>query len=563
MKKVIINYLKSLGIDYFSGVKVREKAWQSNSSSEHTAILSQRKVKKILTLDEYPTLKDRIINNVLYIERTSTNEYDSKRGFYFSEDHYTVVDKINYALSLLIDSSRYNDSLYVVDYFKFSNQRELEESKRLLIKYYSGATKLLRKILITRFQLDDVVFSFDKVLKTLISIKTCDVDDIFIKLVHAGFVCLDDEDFYEDMKSYKRIDLNSIINIDTVDSDSFPDMCENILENEETLTDFVLSVYSEVYPVQEGCSDKIYQSMENNGLILNGKCEDTKISCKMLVRDFADDPEKLIPVELTESTSITGSVMDYAYELTYDVDDADTTVVNLNTGKTIDKWKLQADKYLNSPYVVFDPDFDCPVVRLNENRDSVKIANRTAVSGYGVAYLDDGSVLIHTSCSSSSVTTLNGDILINRIRIKFDNYDDLKKFAKELIKSVKPKYSIYDSIKEDEVDTLDKARVGEYVRRIVEDYFTDLSYIYDESFDFFDQMDLSNNNLFDKVEKDGITYYWITLSKILPTLEKTSDESIKTIANALGCFKSLFGEEKLDRIVFGIPVTVNIELNNI
>ena len=572
MLNIIKNYLKELGIEYVPGMKVRWRTRHGNSSTDHVCILSQRPLPPKLDIHDYPQLEYRIINNVLYVNSTNEEDYNGKRGFYFSEDHYTIIDKINYALSLLVyDKNPYCESIYNAKEFKFHSKRELEESKRILIKYYVESTKSLRLLLIKHFDLDDVVFSFDHVIDTFLSINTTDPDEIYVTLIHSGLVSIDDEseDYYSDLRNY-RINIDNFISLESIsssDSDSIP---ENIFETEETLADFVLNSYSEVYPVSDGSRSIVYNSLIEHGVVLP-EVADEKItlSCEMVIKDYQRKSEidpKYIRAEISTETSIFLDILDNIQDVTRAVDSDTVKTVDLDTGLPILQYRMDISDWANCPVNMFDWELGCPVIETRYGN-----LNKKQNTGYyGSAITINGkSVIFSSSVKTDSMITSDGKyILINRISAISNNEQDRLNLIKEIMSTIDVK-DIHYALKDiDKIDinnnNLTDEEISTAIKNILENNLSGIGSTLTKIEELRNAMNITNSSYFEKVEVMGISYYWIKFMNLLPILSKYKNELDKEdnlTYSILECCRKIMGDNWVDHLVYTIPVSIKYNNN--
>jgi hypothetical protein len=566
MLNIIKNYLKELGVEYVPGMKVRWRTRHGNSSSDHVCILSQKPLPPKLNIHDYPQLEHRVINNVLYVNSVDEDDYNGKRGFYFSEDHYTVIEKINYALSLLVyDKNPYGDSIYNVRYFKFHSKKELEESKRLLIKYYIESTKPLRLLLIKHFDLDDVVFSFDRIIDTLLSINTTDPDEIYVTLVHAGLISPDDSgDCYSDLKNH-IIDTDYFIFMESTSGSNSDNISENILETEETLADFVLNTYSEVYPVSDGSHGIVYNSLIEHGVVLP-EVADEKItlSCEMVIKDYQYKSEidpKIIRAEISMETSIFLDLLDDIQDVTRAVDSDAVETRDLDTGLLLLKYRLDVDNWTNCPVNTFDYELGCPVIETRYSN-----LNKKQNSGYygGTVTFDGKTVTFGSSVKTDSMTTSNGKyILINRMSAVSDNEQERLNLIKEMISTIEHDYIHYALRNIDKIDvnniSLTDGEISTAIQNILENNLSSIGSTLSRITELRNAIDITNPSYFEKIEVMGISYYWIKFTNLLPILSKYKDELDKdeaTTYSVLECCRKIMGDNWVDHLVYSIPVSI-------
>jgi len=567
MLNIIKNYLKELGIEYVPGMKVRWRTRHGNSSTDHVCILSQRPLPPKLDIHDYPQLEYRVINNVLYVNSVDEDDYNGKRGFYFSEDHYTIIEKINYALSLLVYDKNpyYSDSIYNPKEFRFHSKRELEESKRLLVKSYVESSKSLRLLLIKHFDLDDVVFSFDRVIDTFLSINTTDPDEIYVTLVHAGLISLDNsEDYYSDLKNHS-INVNDFISMECISGSNSDNISENILETEETLADFVLNSYSEVYPVSDGSRGTVYNSLIEHGVVLP-EVADEKItlSCEMIIKDYQNKSEidpKFIRAEISTETSIFLDVLDDTQDVTRAVNSDTVKTVDLDTGLLQSQYRLDVNNWSNCPINTFDYELGCPVI---ETRYS-NLSNKINTGYYGTSVTINGkSVIFSNSTKTDSMTTSDGKyILINRISAVSDNEQDRLNLIKEILSTIDREELRYALRKIDKIDVnnlnLDDGEISIAIQNILENNLSGIGNTFSRIEELRNTMDITNPSYFEKVEVMGISYYWIKLTNLLPILSKHKDELIKEdnqTYSILECCRKIMGDNWIDHLVYTIPVSI-------
>lgn len=534
MKEFILNYLDLLKVGYIPGMKVRVEAWQSNSSSEHTAFLSQLPLPKRLSLDDYPTLKARTINNVLYVNSTSLSDYSGKKGFYFSEDHYTVIDKINYALNLSIYNCRYNDAIFCPRQFKFKTKRELEESKRLLIKFYTSATKSIRKILMKYFQFDDVIFPHDKIVKSIISVENPDPKEIYITLVHAGLLYPgNDEDFIvSDIFKSHHVNISDLVYVEDIETDSSGDMEYNILENEETLADFLLNRYSEVYPEYDGHSIYTHKNLVSHNVVNVGINDaSVEISCNLLVKDCSKTgDEQFIPVNLSKGVSMMSDIIEEATELTRRMDAMDITVTNLKTNKKIVNYLLGDNNNIilfGTTCISFDPSINFPVFKINytnDTADSCTVQGWT-VQGWGRGKDDKGNYHYTSNSSVSTILSEDGNIMVTRFICKVD-IQQLRDLLTELT-SCRISSNLWGNqrkITPLDIQTLDGDELMTVFTGIIDKNVLYLCDVFEKLMILNPpdniSISTSNTNIFSKEEKYGVDVYWLNLTNLVPIMEK-------------------------------------------
>lgn len=566
MLNIIKNYLKELGVEYVPGMKVRWRTRHGNSSSDHVCILSQKPLPPKLNIHDYPQLEYRVINNVLYVNSVDEDDYNGKRGFYFSDDHYTVIEKINYALSLLVyDKNPYGDSIYNVRYFKFHNKKELEESKRLLIKYYIESTKSLRLLLIKHFDLDDVVFSFDRIIDTLLSINTTDPDEIYVTLVHAGLISPDDGgDCYNDLKNHV-IDTDYFIFMESTSGSNSDNISENILETEETLADFILNTYSEVYPVSDGSRSIVYNSLIEHGVVLP-EVADEKItlSCEMVIKDYQYKSEidpKIIRAGISMETSIFLDLLDDIQDVTRAVDSDNVETIDLDTGLLLLKYRLDVDNWTNCPVNTFDYELGCPVIETRYSN-----LNKKQNSGYygGTVTFDGKTVTFGSSVKTDSMITSNGKyILINRMSAVSDNEWERLNLIKEMISTIEHDYIHYALRNIDKIDvnniSLTDGEISTAIQNILENNLSSIGSTFSRITELRNAIDITNQSYFEKIEVMGISYYWIKFTNLLPILSKHKDELDKdeaTTYSVLECCRKIMGDNWVDHLVYLIPVSI-------
>lgn len=569
MLNIIKNYLKELGVEYVPGMKVRWRTRHGNSSSDHVCILSQRPLPPRLNIHDYPQLEYRVINNVLYVNSVDEDDYNGKRGFYFSESHETIIEKINYALSLLVyDRNPYYDSIYNSKEFKFHSKRELEESKRLLIKHYVESTKSLRLLLIKHFDLDDVVFPFDRVIDTFLSINTTDPDEIYVTLVHAGLISPDgNEDYYSDLKNH-AINLEDFITIESISCSNSDSMPENILETEETLADFILNSYSEVYPVSEGSRSTVYNNLIEHGVVLP-EVADEKItlSCELVIKDYQGKSEpdpKFIRAGISTETSIFLDVMDDIQDVTRAVESDDVKTVDLDTGLPQLQYRLDINNWSNSPINTFDYELGCPVIETRY----CNLNDRCKTGYYGGAVTTDGKSVIFSNCTKTdSMTTSDGKyILINRISAVSDNEQDRLNLIKEIISTLDPDDISYilrslgdlDKIDINNLNLTDR-EISTAIQNILENNLSSIGSTLSRVEELRNAMDITNPSYFEKVEVMGISYYWIKFSNLLPILNKYINGLTKPDNQTylvLDCCRKIMGDNWVDHLVYTIPVSI-------
>lgn len=569
MINIIKNYLKELGIEYIPGMKVRWRTRHGNSSSDHVCILSQRKLPDKLDIHDYPQLECRVINNVLYINNANEDDYDSKRGFYFSSDHYTIIEKINYALSLLIyDVNPYSNSIYLARIFKFHNKRELEESKRLLIKYYVESVKPLRLLLLRYFHLDDVVFTFDRVVDTFLSINSTDPDVIFTTLVNAGLIDPEDnEGYYENMVKERRVDTDEFIVVDSVSASNSDYMEKNVLENDETLADFILGQYSEIYPVSEGSYDEVYSSLVKHGIVLDKVAdEDVTLTCDMLIKDYdgksSPSDAKLIRAQLSSEVSLFSDVAENSFNMTRSVDSESIRTTDKDTGLVLFDYQLDVEGWVNSPVTVFDYALNCPVI---ETRYS-NISSKDRSYHFGIKF-DGSKVYFSCSVKTSSINSFDGKyILVNRIAAVSDDEQKRKDLLKSIILSLKDEDRAYSirNINLEDIDSgkLDDPEISAGIQTALDNYLTDLGTVFGGRFPELAKLaDVTNPKYFEKVEVMGISYYWFKFSELLPLMNKyknsLENNERNFICTILDCCQKVMGNDWIDRLIYTNPVYIN------
>ena len=566
MLNIIKNYLKELGVEYVPGMKVRWRTRHGNSSSDHVCILSQKPLPPKLDIHDYPQLEYRVINNVLYVNSVNEDDYNGKRGFYFSDDHYTVIEKINYALSLLVyDKNPYGDSIYNVKEFKFHNKRELEESKRILIKYYVESTKPLRLLLIKHFDFDDVVFSFDRVIDTFLSINTTDPDEIYVTLVHAGLICLEEsERYYSDLKD-QTINVDDFISLESVSGSNSDNISENILETEETLADFVLNSYSEVYPVSEGSRSTVYNSLIEHGVVLPDVADEKiTLSCELVIKDYQNKSEidpKFIRARISTETSIFLDVLDDIQDVTRAVNSDTVKTVDLDTGLPQLQYRLDVNDWTNCPINTFDHELGCPVIETRYGN-----LNKRNSTGYygGTVTIDGKSVIFGSSTKTDSMTTSDGKyILINRISAVSDNEQDRLSLIKEILSTINPDDIHYALRNIDKIDVnninLTDGEISTAIQNILENSLSNIGSTFGMTTELRNAMDITNPSYFEKVEVMGISYYWIKFTNLLPILSKHKNELAKEdnlTYPILECCRKILGDNWVNHLVYTIPVSI-------
>jgi hypothetical protein len=566
MLNIIKNYLKELGVEYVPGMKVRWRTRHGNSSSDHVCILSQKPLPPKLDIHDYPQLEYRVINNVLYVNSVNEDDYNGKRGFYFSDDHYTVIEKINYALSLLVyDKNPYGDSIYNAKEFKFHNKRELEESKRILIKYYVESTKPLRLLLIKYFDFDDVVFSFDRVIDTFLSINTTDPDEIYVTLVHAGLICLEEcERYYSDLKD-KTINVDDFISLESVSGSNYDNISENILETEETLADFVLNSYSEVYPVSEGSRSTVYNSLIEHGVVLPDVADEKiTLSCELVIKDYQNKSEidpKFIRAGISTETSIFLDVLDDIQDVTRAVNSDTVKTVDLDTGLPQLQYRLDVNDWTNCPINTFDHELGCPVIETRYGN-----LNKRNSTGYygGTVTIDGKSVIFGSSTKTDSMTTSDGKyILINRMSAVSDNEQDRLNLIKEILSTINPDDIHYALRNIDKIDVnninLTDGEISTAIQNILENSLSNIGSTFGMTTELRNAMDITNPSYFEKVEVMGISYYWIKFTNLLPILSKHKNELAKEdnlTYPILECCRKILGDNWVNHLVYTIPVSI-------
>ena len=566
MLNIIKNYLKELGVEYVPGMKVRWRTRHGNSSSDHVCILSQKPLPPKLDIHDYPQLEYRVINNVLYVNSVNENDYNGKRGFYFSDDHYTVIEKINYALSLLVyDKNPYGDSIYNAKEFKFHDKRELEESKRILIKYYVESTKPLRLLLIKHFDFDDVVFSFDSVIDTFLSINTTDPDEIYVTLVHAGLICLEEsERYYSDLKD-QTINVDDFISLESVSGSNSDNISENILETEETLADFVLNSYSEVYPVSEGSRSTVYNSLIEHGVVLPDVADEKiTLSCELVIKDYQNKSEidpKFIRARISTETSIFLDVLDDIQDVTRAVNSDTVKTVDLDTGLPQLQYRLVVNDWTNCPINTFDHELGCPVIETRYGN-----LNKRNSTGYygGTVTIDGKSVIFGSSTKTDSMTTSDGKyILINRISAVSDNEQDRLSLIKEILSTINPDDIHYALRNIDKIDVnninLTDGEISTAIQNILENSLSNIGSTFGMTTELRNAMDITNPSYFEKVEVMGISYYWIKFTNLLPILSKHKNELAKEdnlTYPILECCRKILGDNWVNHLVYTIPVSI-------
>lgn len=572
MRDVLIKFLEELGIEYVPGIKVRIRAWQSNSSSDHTAWLSGLEVPEKLNLDDYPYLKQRTINNVLYVETTSIDDYINKSGFYFSEDHYTIINKINYALSLACYGGGYSSSVYVPKTFFFHNKRELEESKRILIKFYTSFTKPVKLALIKHFGFDNVVFSFDKIVKTVLTIENPDPNEVFKTLIHSGLYCSSDTEVYEALKEKKVIDLYDFFDIESVDGNCSDAMENNIYESEETLADFLFSDKSEVFPYSEGSESEVFDVVKSSGQVIYKEDKDdiVKLSCQLLVRDYEADPDKLQKVTVKKTASLSRSVFESVYDgFMTNLSDRENTVYGQD-GKITSRYK-DIIGWSSAPELVFDPDLHVPVVVVYYNNAKTK-DNASVLQSYGVSQLLDGTYTIdYHDSSSGGLVDISGKILPCFLHVSVPEIDIVKDILKKFIDEnidVSPWRSNLGKRKKEDIENKDirnlSNELGDFLNK-------SLTHVGDVFFDkggagevLCSKLDITNPKIFTKEEKAGFTYYWLKLSSFMDVF-KLYEESIDTnylkFCKILYILHSTLGPDWIDKVIYTIPVDITHSFN--
>ena len=566
MLNIIKNYLKELGVEYVPGMKVRWRTRHGNSSSDHVCILSQKPLPPKLDIHDYPQLEYRVINNVLYVNSVNEDDYNGKRGFYFSDDHYTVIEKINYALSLLVyDKNPYGDSIYNAKEFKFHDKRELEESKRILIKYYVESTKPLRLLLIKHFDFDDVVFSFDSVIDTFLSINTTDPDEIYVTLVHAGLICLEEsERYYSDLKD-QTINVDDFISLESVSGSNSDNISENILETEETLADFVLNSYSEVYPVSEGSRSTVYNSLIEHGVVLPDVADEKiTLSCELVIKDYQNKSEidpKFIRARISTETSIFLDVLDDIQDVTRAVNSDTVKTVDLDTGLPQLQYRLDVNDWTNCPINTFDHELGCPVIETRYGN-----LNKRNSTGYygGTVTIDGKSVIFGSSTKTDSMTTSDGKyILINRISAVSDNEQDRLSLIKEILSTINPDDIHYALRNIDKIDVnninLTDGEISTAIQNILENSLSNIGSTFGMTTELRNAMDITNPSYFEKVEVMGISYYWIKFTNLLPILSKHKNELAKEdnlTYPILECCRKILGDNWVNHLVYTIPVSI-------
>ena len=571
MLDIIKNYLKELGVEYVPGMKVRWRTRHGNSSSDHVCILSQKPLPPKLNIHDYPQLEYRVINNVLYVNSVDEDDYNGKRGFYFSDDHYTIIEKINYALSLLVyDKNPYYDSIYNVKDFKFHSKRELEESKRLLIKHYVESTKSLRLLLIKHFDLDDVVFSFDRIIDTFLSINTTDPDEIYVTLVHAGIISPDEgENYYSDLKNH-IINIDDFISLESISSSNSDNMSENILETEETLADFILNHYSEIYPVSDCSRNTVYNSLIEHGIVLP-EIADEKItlSCEMVIKDYqnkSDIDPKLIRAGISMETSIFLDILDDIQDVTRAIDSDTVKTVDLDTGLLQPQYRLDATNWTNCPINTFDYELGCPVIEAKYGN----IAKKQNIGFYGSAIVINGkSVIFGSRTKTDSMTTSDGKyILINRMSAVSDDEQDRLNLLKEIISIIDFNDINYALRNLGKIDVnninLTDNEISTAIQELLENNLSCIGGTLSRTEELRNAIDITNPLYFEKVEVMGISYYWIKFTNLLPILSKYENELVKEdnlTCSILECCRKIMGDNWVDRLIYTIPVSIKYNNN--
>ena len=568
----IIDYLKELGIDYVPGTVVRVMAWQANSSSDHTAWLSGLPLPERLNLDDYPQLKKRTINNVLYVETTSIDDYLNKAGFFFSEDHYTIINKINYAISLACYGGGYSNSLYSPKSFMFRNKRELEESKRILIKYYTTFTKPVRLALIKYFGFDNVEFSFDKIVKIMLSIDDPDPKEVYKVLIHSGLYSVNDSDLYEAIKVKKSIDLQELFDIEGIDGNCSDSMENNIYESEETLADFLFNSKSEVFPYHEGSDDEVLDSVKSNGLVVFDKDTDdsVKLSCKALIRDI--ELNELKDVVISRKTSLSNNIFEDIYKLMTDMSDKGNSIRDPKTGKIIDRYQNLVNRWNANPKFVFEPDTKLPVIRayyMKNNGEYINQNNTGTFITHGISEFEDDVITVSTYLSSGGLTDISGKLLACFLQCYVP--EDTEK-VREVINRLNPlitnQWLSYKS--KDSSEIAKKSRRG-----ISNEFYDYLCRNLINVGDVFqrtgvagevlcDMIDINNPDHFTKEEINGYTYYWIKLSSFIDLFRQYRndiDTEYVKFCDVLFVLNEVLGPDWIDKLIYMIPIEIEHNLN--
>lgn len=562
MKNYLINYLSTLGLEYKPGMRVRDKAWQGNSSSEHTAYISQEEMPEKLKLEDYPELEKRIVGNTLFITTTEVDECLSKKGWYFSDNHYTVINKINYALSLILSNSRWNDSLYASRRFKFGNKRELEESKRLLIKYYSDSTRMLRLILIKHFDLDYVVFPFDKYVTALSQIEEPTAYAVFDTLVKAGLTEESNESLLKELEQKKEFFTDTYFDVESIDHQSVDSMEDNILENEEVLTNFILSKNSEIYPVYEGCDAEVYDNLMEHGMIKETEDEGClKISADILFCDEFTDKNKIRKIHVEDDVNVFTKIEDYALNLVSDLTSDSATITDTETGEKITSFsRCSTSRRSGSFYLILRKDLGCPVL-------TYKGTDKDYFTNSGVNYGTSG-IEFKSSYHSITVTTFNGTTHVGRIdfTIPYGDIEKLRAAITYIQSKITPKKqttrpSFISPIEEIDLKVATKEELSNILHSCLDTYiascFNVVLFVNPKILESFDDYACP---YLEKIEKNGVVFYWIKFSKIMEYIRSTSaedrEESVTDIMNVLGGLQKEFGSDFIDRILYTIPVTV-------
>jgi hypothetical protein len=561
MKNYLINYLSTLGLEYKPGMRVRDKAWQGNSSSEHTAYISQEEMPEKLKLEDYPELEKRIVGNTLFITTTEVDECLSKKGWYFSDNHYTVINKINYALSLILSNSRWNDSLYASRRFKFGNKRELEESKRLLIKYYSDSTRMLRLILIKHFDLDYVVFPFDKYVTALSQIEEPTADAVFDTLVKVGLTEENNESLLKELEAKKEFFTDTYFDVESIDHQSVDSMEDNILENEEVLTNFILSKNSEVYPVYEGSEAEVYDNLVEHGMVKETEDEGClRISADILFCDEVTDKNKISKIHVEDDVNVFTKIEDYAQNLVSDLTSDSAVITNTETGERITSFsRCSTGRRGGSFYLLLRKDLGCPVL-------TYKNTDRDYFTNSGINYGTSG-IDFKSSYHTVTVTTFNGTTHVGRIDFTIP-YGDLEKLrsAIEYTKSKMPpkmqtRPSFINPIEDVDLKGATKEELSNILHSYLDSYvascFNVILYVNSKILESFDDYACP---YLERVEKNGVVFYWVKFSKIMEYIRSTPaegrEESVTDIMNVLGGLQKEFGSDFVDRMLYTIPVTI-------
>lgn len=542
MIKVIKNYLKELGVEYTPGMMVRVRTWQSNSSSDHTCYISYQPVMRRLNIDDYPTLKERIVNNVLFIERTDQDDYQNKQSFYFSPDHYTVIDKINYALALAYNKSQYRDSLYTSRSFSFTDKRELEESKRLLIKYYATVTHRIKRILVEHFDLDNVVFPQAKYVRAFLSINSTNPDDVFKTLVEQGVYNEDDDDELNSLRESKNIDIDSYIDFGSIDHQSIDDMETNILENDDTLSSFILSDKSEVYPVYEGNNDEVRENMMEKGIVATDETSDDKVSlsCNILL-NYDESCHEVTSV--MEASAFEDFTNDVRYLITEPFNKK-VKIYNRRSKKEI-KFPLKQRRGYCAE-LRYDEEKSAPVLEIYESNykpwdeRGITIPDKSQ----NVGYIDD---------LKRSLVTKDGKLVLCGFHCKVDDKSKLIELIEELDKKF-PESLRWRPDDDKKLPT------------VIWDFKNLLQALYRHESDdaglimplncqeeLFDLFDLNDSNYFEKVGKSGMEHYWVKFSKI----DYKKFKVVPCDSDFLEICEKVLGSDFIDHMCYLIPITVN------